>query len=160
MLHSHPYYTASSTTPREPIVRQLAPRPCPRCGTSDPPSIGPGKGPHSCTGVPDNQPATPAVPVPDPRVWLEHFPAQRRSPIANWVHYAVRGGAQTPAAVLQAVQATCARRLAWGDNADAALVREHLWSDPAGALGHGGPAPADRQKASELIEQLKAGRGQ
>ena len=50
----------------------LASLPCPRCGTIDQPSIGPGKGPHRararcrhCTGVPDNQPETPAVPVPD-----------------------------------------------------------------------------------------------
>lgn len=50
---------------------------------------------------------------PDPRAWLDAFPAPRRSAIANWFHFACRGGASTPHTVCSAVSATIQRRLAW-----------------------------------------------
>jgi hypothetical protein len=74
--------------------------------------------------------------TPDPRTFLEHFPATRRGPIANWFHAAVRAGAQTPLQVLAAVRATCHRRLAWGDTPDASLVLARLDTDQAGALAY------------------------
>jgi hypothetical protein len=58
----------------------------------------------------------------DPRAWLEHFPANRRSTIANWFHYAVRGGATTPAAVVHQVYQTVQRRLQWASAAASALI--------------------------------------
>lgn len=48
-----------------------------------------------------------------PRAWLEQFPAQHRSAIANWFHFSVRSGIFLPAAVLAAVESTIRRRLAW-----------------------------------------------
>ena len=50
-------------------------------------------------------------PSPDPRAWLEHIPAQRRSLVANFFHYAVRGGADTPPGVCTAVFKTVHNRL-------------------------------------------------
>ena len=72
----------------------------------------------------------------DPRAFLEHFPQPRRSTIANWWHYGVRAGVQTPVQVLQAVHATCRQRLARGASADATLVLAALDGDQAGALGY------------------------
>src|SRR5262249_39607658 len=76
----------------------------------------------------------------DPRAWLEHFPAARRSAIANWYHYAVRNGHRTPTAVLHQVLLTVQRRLQWAnDPATAAhlcAVLETLQTDRAGALAY------------------------
>ena len=52
-------------------------------------------------------------PGPDPRAWLEHLPAPKRSSVANWFHYAVRNGASTPPAVCSAVWQTVQQRLQW-----------------------------------------------
>ena len=147
---------------------------------------------------------TPHEQPPDPRSFLEQFPAHRRSTIANWFHYAFRHGAQSPAAVLSAVRQTCARRQQGRNDPDAAQVVAALDADQAGALGyaqyvieyealpldarrklkaerafgylkeamigkpptpaqvsylhslgHRGPAPADRQAASQLIDELR-----
>src|SRR5438132_10889622 len=76
----------------------------------------------------------------DPRAWLEHFPAPRRSAIANWYHYAVRNGARTPAAVVQQVYQTVQRRLQWAsahtDEAHFRAVLEALQTDRYGALAY------------------------
>ena len=73
------------------------------------------------------------IPAPNARAWLEHIPAHWRSTVANWFHFAVRAGAQSPEAVLQAVRQVCERRLRWRDETDAPLVLDALDSDPGGA---------------------------
>ena len=84
--------------------------------------------------VPHEQP-------PDPRAWLEQFPTPRRSTIANWFHYAVRNGAQTPHAVCSAVWQTMQQQLEWSttpENREFLLhCLEVLRSDQAGALTYG-----------------------
>jgi hypothetical protein len=74
------------------------------------------------------------------RAWLERFPANRRSAIANWHHYAVRAGAHTPESVLLQVQQTIYRRLQWtrdpATGAHLSAVVEALTADRAGALAY------------------------
>ena len=85
-------------------------------------------------------PETPPAVNSDPRAWLEHFPATRRSAIANFFHHAVRGGATTPGAVIQQVQHTIQRRLQWAtphtDVAHLLAVSTTLQEDRAGALAY------------------------
>src|SRR3977135_2418568 len=82
---------------------------------------------------------TPAVHS-DPRAWLEHFPAPRRSAIANWYHYAVRNGSITPAAVVHQVQQEVSRRLQWTSDPTEKVhfhtVLEALQTDRPGALSY------------------------
>ena len=83
---------------------------------------------------------TPSASQPDPRTFLEHFPPGRRSTIANWFHYAVRGGASTPGAVCSAVWQTVQRRLQWRTDpetiAQLTTVLEALQHDQAAALAY------------------------
>jgi len=76
----------------------------------------------------------------DPRAWLDHFPAPRRGPVANWFHQAVRCGAASPFAVLSHVHQTLLRRLQWARDpehlAHFHLVAEVLRTDHAGALAY------------------------
>jgi len=82
---------------------------------------------------------TPAVNG-DPRAWLEHFPDARRSTIANWFHYAVRGGSRTPAAIVHQVQHTVQRRQQRvSDPAEKTYlhaVLEALQTEQSGALAY------------------------
>ena len=98
------------------------------------------------------------------RAWLEQLLALRRGPIANWFHYAVRGGAQTPGQALAAVCQTCARRRAGSDHPDAALTLQALDSDQAGALAYAQwvidyealpQAARQRRKAERTFAALK-----
>ena len=50
------------------------------------------------------------------RAWLDHIPAHKRGTVANWFHYAVRNGAQTPHTVCSAVGQTIHRRLEWSSD--------------------------------------------
>jgi hypothetical protein len=79
----------------------------------------------------EHQPKNPSG-VADPRAWLEHIAAHRRSAVANWFHYAVRSGAASATLVLVSVRQGCARR----QNADAQQVLGALRADPAGALAY------------------------
>src|SRR5713226_2072800 len=83
---------------------------------------------------------SPQVNNADPRAWLEHFPAARRSGVSNQFHCAVRGGATTPATVLHKVQQTVQRRLQWvtpyTDVAHLQTVLTALQEARAGALAY------------------------
>src|SRR2546425_10432913 len=74
------------------------------------------------------------------RAWLEHFPDNRRSPIANWHHHAVRTGAHTPETVIQQVHQEAQRRLQWtshpAERVHLQTVLEALQSDRTGALAY------------------------
>ena len=99
--------------------------------------------------------------APDPRAWLEHFAPRRRSPIANWFHYAVRAGADRPALVVAEVQATIARRLQWADHAGSAQltpVLEALHTDRAGALAYAQHVMAYAALPYAQRQQVKAER--
>jgi len=76
----------------------------------------------------------------DARAWLEHFPAARRSGIANWYHYAVRNGATTAAGVVHQVQQTVLRHQQWSSNATEGAhfqsVLQALQTDRSGALAY------------------------
>ena len=76
----------------------------------------------------------------DPRAWLEHFPASRRSGIATLFHYAVRAGHTTPAAVIHPVRHALQRRQQWPsaptEEAHLRAVLETLQTDRAGALAY------------------------
>jgi hypothetical protein len=104
---------------------------------------------------------TPAVNS-DPRAWLEHFPANRRSTIANWFHYAVRGGATTPNAVVHQVQQTVQHRLQWARDAVAEThlhtVREALQTERAGALAYAASVIAYEQLPYDARQRVKAAR--
>jgi hypothetical protein len=98
---------------------------------------------------------------PDPRAWLEQFAPRRRSPIANWFHYAVRAGADRPASVVAEVQATIARRLQWADHAESAqlnTVLETLHTDRAGALAYAQHVMAYEALPYAQRQQVKAAR--
>jgi hypothetical protein len=67
-----------------------------------------------------NTPSAPAInhtaaeqPPTTPRAWLEQWPPERRSTVANYFHYAVRSGHTSPTAVVQAVAAEVQKRLQW-----------------------------------------------
>ena len=66
--------------------------------------------------------------------------ALKRSPVANWFHYAVRNGASTPQAVCSAVWQTVQRRAEWSATPESRgfLLHCHevLRSDQAGALAY------------------------
>jgi hypothetical protein len=78
--------------------------------------------------------------VHDPRAWLEHFPASKRSAVANWHHFAVRGGAHTPAQVSRQVVRTVQQRLASAPDPETTThltrVLEVLRTEQAGALAY------------------------
>ena len=89
--------------------------------------------------VPHEQP-------PDPRAWLEQFPTPRRSTIANWFHYAVRNGGQTPPAVCSAVWQTVQQRLQWSSARPTRAV-------PAGRPGYAAaPQPEALTYAQHVID--------
>src|SRR5438445_9729341 len=106
--------------------------------------------------------ATQTVNSPHPRAWLEHFPAARRSAIANWFHDAVRGGSHTPAAVVHQVYQTVQRRLQWASahTADAHLraLLEVLQTDRAGALAYAESVLAYEKLPYEARQRVKAER--
>jgi hypothetical protein len=47
------------------------------------------------------------------RAWLEQWPPERRSTVANYFYYAARSGYTSPTAVVQAVAAEVQKRLQW-----------------------------------------------
>src|SRR5712691_9319554 len=98
----------------------------------------------------------------DPRAWLEHFPANRRSALANWFHYAVRGGSRTPAAVVHQVQQTVQRRLQWASahtvDAHLCAVLEVLQTDRAGAVAYAESVLSYEQLPDEARQRVKAER--
>lgn len=63
-----------------------------------------------------SEPKSEAGPRQNPRAWLDHFPPERRSTIANWFHHGVRNGARTPQAVCSAVWQTVQQRLHWSSD--------------------------------------------
>src|SRR5262245_54435630 len=83
------------------------------------------------TGIPQS---------PDPRAWLEPFPAPRRSGIANIFHCTVRDGHSTPDAVVCQVRQKVQRRLQWistpTETAHLQAVLDALQTDYAGALAY------------------------
>jgi len=93
---------------------------------------------------------------------LEHFPVAHRSTIANWFHYAVRGGSRTPAAVVHQVYQTVQRRLQWASahTADAHLcaVLEVLQADRADALAYAESVLSYEQLPHEARQRVKAER--
>jgi hypothetical protein len=105
--------------------------------------------------------------TPDPRAWLEQFPPERRSPIANWFHLSIRSGVSVPAAVLVAVEATVQRRLAWRKDQDDSwlhLVLARLQDDRGRAMAYAQsvinyealpPAARQRVKAERSVASLK-----
>lgn len=98
----------------------------------------------------------------DSRVWLEQFPAPRRSAIANWYHHAVRNGACAPAAVVHQVQQTLQRRLQWAreptDTAHPHTVLKALQADHAGALAYAASVIAYECMPADARQQVKAER--
>jgi hypothetical protein len=92
------------------------------------------------------------------RAWLDQWPVGRRGTIANWFHYAVRTGAQTPAAVLLAVRQGCQRRLQWGDHHDTAQVLEALDTDARGALAYASSVISYEQLPLDARRKVKAKR--
>jgi hypothetical protein len=110
---------------------------------------------------PPSEPQPRSTPGHNPRAWLEHFAPRRRSPIANWFHYAVRAGADLPAMVVAEVQATVARRLQWADHAGSAplnTVLEALHTDRAGALAYAQHVIAYEALPYAQRQQVKAER--
>jgi hypothetical protein len=100
-------------------------------------------------------------PAPDPRAWLEQFPPERRSAIANWFHYAVRSGVPVPAAVLVAVQSTVERRLHWRKDQDAEwlhLVLERLSGERSGAMAYAQSVIEYEALPPEARQRVKAER--
>ena len=96
------------------------------------------------------------------RAWLDQFPPNKRSTIANWYHFAVRNGAFTPEAVLYHVQQTVYRRLQWANNP---LTTEHLHSvlqtlqtDRASALTYAASVLAYEALPREAQQRVKAER--
>ena len=98
------------------------------------------------------------------RVWLDQFPANKRSGVANWFHHAVREGALTPHAVLTAVRVLLHRRLQWRPDAHYSAVLATLQHDQAGALAYAQyvlayealpSAERQRVKASRALAYLK-----
>ena len=98
----------------------------------------------------------------DPRAFLGHFLAPRRSATANWFHDAVRGGATTPATVLHQVQQTVQRRLNWAsprtDVAHLQAVLTALQEDRAGALAYAASVITYEQLPHEARQRVKAER--
>jgi hypothetical protein len=98
----------------------------------------------------------------EPRGWLGHFPPDKRSTIANWFHYAVRAGAQTPEAVCRAVVETVQRRLqaAQDPETDAHLmgVRDALYTDPASTLAYAASVLAYERLPYDARQRVKAER--
>ena len=98
----------------------------------------------------------------DPRAFLEHFLAPRRSVTANWFHDAVRGGATTPATVLHQVHQTVQRRLHWAspqtDVAHLQTVLTALQEDRDGALAHAQSVIDYERLPYEARQRMKAER--
>ena len=78
--------------------------------------------------------------APDPRAWLDHVTAQRRSALANLFHYAVRNGTDNPLAVCSAVWQEVHRRLQMARDPETrawlARVLEGIQGDQPGALAY------------------------
>jgi hypothetical protein len=93
--------------------------------------------------------------------WLDQFPADRRSTVANWFHFAVREGARTPAAVVIAVQETVRRRLTGESDparrAHLATVAHALQQD--GALAYAAEVITYEQLPYAERQRVKAERG-
>lgn len=110
---------------------------------------------HDCSRVTSSTGA-------DPRAWLEHFPAPRRSGVANWFHYAVRAGHTTLAAVVFQVEQTVLRRLQWAsahtDTAHLRTVLEALQADRAGALAYAANVIAYEQLPYDVRQRVNAAR--
>jgi hypothetical protein len=95
------------------------------------------------------------------RAWLEHFPPHCRSPISNWFHNTVRGGATTPAAVLWQVQREAQGRLgATGHVVDpyCQAILDLLQTDRAGALAYAEDVLAYERLPREERQRVKAER--
>src|SRR5262245_66681662 len=83
---------------------------------------------------PQARPGRPGVDA-DVRAWLEHFPPEKRSTIANWFHFSVRAGLTVPAAVLAAVELRAQRSLYRRPDDDVlVLVLERLKADRGAAM--------------------------
>ena len=93
---------------------------------------------------------------------MEHFPAPRRSAIANRFHFSVRDGQSTPAAAVHQVQQEVQRRLQWAntptDEAHLRAVLEALQTDRAGALAYAKSVIAYEQLPYEDRQRMKAER--
>jgi hypothetical protein len=101
------------------------------------------------------------TPPPDPRAWLEHFPPERRSAIANWFHYSVRSGIPVPAAVLVAGERTILRRLWWCKDLDddwLHLVLARLQDARRGAMAYAQSVIEYEALPYEARRRLKAER--
>src|SRR5262249_26454180 len=98
----------------------------------------------------------------DPRAWLEHIPSPRRSAIANWYHYAVRGGSSTPTAVVHQVWQTVQRRLQWAnaptEHVHLRAVLAALQDDRAGALAYAQAVIAYERLPYDARQQIKVER--
>jgi hypothetical protein len=109
---------------------------------------------------PHNHPTR--VDAPDPRRFLEHFPGDKRSAIANWFHYAVRHGAQTPRAVCSAVWQTIQRRLEWASTPENRQFLQGcldtLRADQAGTLAYAQSVLAYEALPYEQRQRVKAQR--
>ena len=100
--------------------------------------------------------------IADPRAWLEHVPATRRSGVANWFHYAVRAGYTTSAAVLSQVQQTVQHRLQWAsahtDVTHLHAVLEALQTDRAGAVTYARAVIDYERLPYDARQRIKAAR--
>lgn len=105
---------------------------------------------------------------PAAKVWLEQFPAKRRSTLANWFHFAVRNGAVEPAAILNEVrgQARHKHDSRWSNPDDQAFAlqvatalkedRERALAYVAFVLAYEAAPAAERAALKE--QQAEAGR--
>lgn len=93
------------------------------------------------------------------RVWLECFPATRRSGVANLFHQSVRGGAHTPALVVHQVQHALQRRRQWTAdpvrNAHLVAILTAIDTDRPGAVAYAATVIAYEQLPQEERQQLK-----
>jgi len=98
----------------------------------------------------------------DPRAWLEHLPANRRSAIANLFHHAVRGGHTTPATVVHQVQQEVHRRRQWAsDHVDLEhlqTVLNAIEEDRTGAIAYAAAVIAYEQLPYDARQRVKAER--
>ena len=96
------------------------------------------------------------------RVWLEHFPAAKRSGVANLFHQAVRQGHRHPWRILLAVRQAVRQRLGWAHPPERRAHLEHilttLTTDPTGATQYAAAVLAWESLPAEERDLRKAAR--